>query len=76
MELQLQISLSNDYSGLISFRIVWFDLLVVHGTLKSLLQDHSSKASILRSSASRDGIASQVMDVAQNTVGTAFLPFL
>ena len=42
------ISPSNDYSGLISFRIVWFDLLVVHGTLKSLLQDHSSKASILR----------------------------
>ena len=41
------ISPSNDYSGLISFRIGWFDLLTVQGTLKSLLQHHSSKASIL-----------------------------
>ena len=41
------ISSSNDYSGLISFRIDWFDLLAVQGTLKSLLQQHSSKASIL-----------------------------
>ena len=40
------ISPSNDYSGLISFRIDWFDLLAVQGTLKSLLQHHSSKASI------------------------------
>ena len=38
------ISPSNEYSGLISFRIDWFDLLAVHGTLKSLLQYHSSKA--------------------------------
>jgi len=38
---------SNDYSGQISFRIDWFDLLAVQGTLKSLLQHHSSKASIL-----------------------------
>ena len=38
---------SNDYSGLISFRIDWFDLLAVQGTLKNLLQHHSSKASIL-----------------------------
>ena len=45
------ISPSNEYSGLISFRINWFDFLVVQGTLKSLLQHHSSKASILRSSA-------------------------
>ena len=37
---------SNEYSGLISFRIDWFDLLVVQGTLKSLLQLHSSKASV------------------------------
>ena len=36
----------NEYSGLISFRMDWFDLLVVQGTLKSLLQHHSSKASI------------------------------
>ena len=41
------IRLSNDYSGLISFRIDWFDLLGVHRTLKSLLQHHSSKASVL-----------------------------
>ena len=45
------ISPSNEYSGLISFRIDWFDLLVVQGTLKSLLQHHSSKASILQHSA-------------------------
>ena len=41
------ISPSNGYSGLISFRIDWFDLLEVQGTLKSLLQHHNSKASIL-----------------------------
>ena len=41
------ISLSNEYSGLISFRMDWLDLLAVQGTLKSLLQHHSSKASIL-----------------------------
>ena len=45
------ISPSNDYSGLISFRIDWFDLLLVQGTLKSLLQHHSSKASVLQCSA-------------------------
>ena len=44
------ISPSNVYSALISFRIDWFDLLVVQGTLKSLLQHHSSKASILQHS--------------------------
>ena len=41
------ISPSNEYSGLISFRVDWLDLLAVQGTLKSLLQHHSSKASIL-----------------------------
>ena len=45
------ISLSNEYSGPISFRIDWFGLLAVQGTLKSLLQHHSSKASILQCSA-------------------------
>ena len=45
------ISPSNEYSGLISFRIAWLDLLEVQGTLKSLLQLHSSKASILQCSA-------------------------
>ena len=44
------ISPSNEYSGLISFRIDWFHLLAVQGTLKSLLQHHSSKASILQCS--------------------------
>ena len=42
------ISPSNEYSGLISFRMGWLDLLAVQGTLRSLLQHHSSKASILR----------------------------
>ena len=45
------ISPSNEYSGLISFRMDWLDLLAVQGTLKSLLQHHSSKASILPHSA-------------------------
>ena len=45
------ISPSNEYSGLISFSIDWFDLLAVQGTLKSLLQHHSSKAAILWCSA-------------------------
>ena len=44
------ISPSSEYSGLISFRIDWLDLLAVQGTLKSLLQNHSSKASILQHS--------------------------
>ena len=45
------ISPSNEYSGLISFRMAWLNLLAVQGTLKNLLQHHSSKASILRHSA-------------------------
>ena len=45
------ISPSSEYSGFISFRVDWFDLLAVQGTLRSLLQNHSSKASILRHSA-------------------------
>ena len=48
----LSISSSNEYSGLSSFRIDWFDDPAIQGTLKSLLQHHSSKASILRCSAS------------------------
>ena len=47
----VSISPSNEYSELISFRIDWFDLLAVQGTLKSLLQHHNSKASGLRHSA-------------------------
>ena len=45
---RFSISASNEYLGLISFRIDWFDLLAVQGTLKSLLQHHSSKASVLQ----------------------------
>ena len=45
------ISPSNEYSGLISFRMDWLALLAVQGTVKSLLQHHSSKASVLRHSA-------------------------
>ena len=45
------ISPSNEYSGLISFRMDWLDLLAVQGTLKSLLQHHSSKAAIVQCSA-------------------------
>ena len=48
---RFRISASNEYSGLISFRMDWLDLLAVQGTLKSLFQHHSSKASILRCSA-------------------------
>ena len=51
MEFQLQHQSFNEYSGPISFRMDWFDLLVVQGTLRSLLQHHSSKASILWPSA-------------------------
>ena len=49
--LSYSISPSNEYSGLISFRIHWFDPLAVQGTLKSLLQNHNSETSILRCSA-------------------------
>ena len=48
---RFSISPSNEYSGLFSFRIDWLDLLAVQGTLKSLLQHHSSKASFLQCSA-------------------------
>ena len=51
LEFQLQHQYSNEYSGLISFRIDWLGLLAVQGTFKSLLQHHSSKASILWHSA-------------------------
>ena len=51
LEFQLNISPSNEYLGLISFRMDWLDLLAVQGALRSLLQHHSSKASILQWSA-------------------------
>ena len=51
LEFHLSISPSNEYSAMISFRINWLDLFPFQGTLKSLLQHHSSKASILQHSA-------------------------
>ena len=51
LELKLQHQSTNEHPGLISFRMDWLDLLAVQGTLKSLLQHHSSKASILQRSA-------------------------
>ena len=51
LEFQLQHQSSNEYSGLVSFRIDWFDLLAVQTTLKSFLQHYSSKASIIQCSA-------------------------
>ena len=51
MEFQLQHQSFQEYSGLISFRMDWLDLLAVQGTLQSRLQEHSSKASILQHSA-------------------------
>ena len=62
------ISLSNEYSGLISFRIDWLDLLAVQGTLKSLLQHHSSKASVLWCSAFFMGQLSQLYMTAGKTI--------
>ena len=50
MSFSFSISPSNEYSGLTSFRMGWLDILAVQGTLKSLLQHHSSKASILQHS--------------------------
>ena len=61
------ISPSNEHPGLIFFRMDWLDLLAVQGTLKSLLQHHSSKASILRCSAF-------FLIIGNNTVGTHYEP--
>ena len=50
MSFSFNIRCSNEYSGLVSFRIVWFDLLAIQGTLKTLLQHHRSEGSILQRS--------------------------
>ena len=63
------ISPSNEYSGLICFRMDWLDLLAVQGTLKSLLQHHSSKASILRRSAFLTVLLSHPYMTAGQTIG-------
>ena len=62
----ISISLSNEYSGLISFRMDWLDLLAVQGTLKSLLQYHSSKASILQGSTFFTGKLASMHDYWKN----------
>ena len=62
------ISPSNEHPGLISFRMDWLDLLAVQGTLKSLLQHHSSKASILQRSAFFIGQLSQPYVTTGNTI--------
>ena len=54
LEFSFSISPSNEYSGLVSFRMDWLDLLAVQGTLKSLLQHHSSKASVFQHSVGLD----------------------
>ena len=63
MNFSVSISPYNEYSGLISFRIDWFGILAVQGTLRSLLQHHSSKASILQCSAM---VNNQVVLVVKN----------
>ena len=67
---------SNKYLGLISLRIDWFDLLVVQGTLKSLLQYHSSKASILWHSASFMVQLSHPYMTTRKTIALTILPFV
>ena len=69
------ISPSDEYSGLISFRIDSFDLLIVQGTHKSLLQHHSSKASILRCSPSMVQLSHQTMTIGK-TIALIYRPLL
>ena len=69
------ISPTNEYSGLISFRIDWVDLLAVQGTLKSLLQHHSSKASILQHSAFFIVQLSQLYMTTEKTFVLTIRPF-
>ena len=63
---RLSISTSNEHSGLISFRINWLDLLAVQGTLKSLFQHHSSKASVLQHSESLYPTLTSIRDYWKN----------
>ena len=70
------ISPFNEYSGLIYFRIDWFDLLAVQGTLKSLLQHHSSKASILWLSAFFMGQLSHPYTTSGKTIALTRLTFV
>ena len=70
-----KISPSNEFSGLISFRMDWLDLLAVQETLKSLLQHHSSKASILQHSAFFTVQLSHPYRTTGKTIALMFLPF-
>ena len=70
------ISPSNEYSGLISYRIGWFDLLAVQETLKRLLQHHSSKASIIRCSALIMVQTSQLYMTTGNTITLTIQTFV
>ena len=67
------VSPSNEYSGLISFRMDWLDLLAVQGTLKSLLQPHSSKASILWHLAFFIGLRMELRDIENHSQGTDWI---
>ena len=70
------ISISNEYSGLISLRIDWFDLLAVQGTLRSLLQHHSSKASVLWHSAFFMAQLSQLYMTTRKTIALTIQTFV
>ena len=70
------ISPSNEHPGLISFRMDWLDLLAVQGTLKSLLQHHSSKASVLQHSAFFTVLVGKVMSLLLNMLSRLVITFL
>ena len=76
LEFQFSISSSNEYSGLISFRIDWLDLLAVQGILKILLQHHSSKACILRGSAFYILRLSHPYMITRNTIASTIWTFI
>ena len=67
---------SNEYSGLISYRMDWLDLLAVQGALKSLLQHHSSKASVLQHSAFFTVLVGKVMSLLFNILPRLVITFL
>ena len=70
------VSPSNEYSGFISFRIGWFDLLAVQGTLKNLLQHHSSKASVLWCSAFFIVQLSHLYNIVRKTIALTIWTFV
>ena len=70
------ISSSNEHSGMISFRMDWLNLLVVQGTLKSLLQYHSSKASILQHSAFFMVLLSYLYMITRKTIALTIWSFV